>query len=207
MSELVNPSIRVRSASPSPVEHRRARDVAHVPAVPEQEQGEEQENAAVGRRGRGQHRRERDDRQPGHHDPDAPETVRQPPGDRRQREHAERVATDDQPDRRQPWPCSVMWSGVIVMISVITTWTVTSEAIATGTLGWARILSIDVAVRRCRAVAVGVSASVYGSGRSIMNDRIAAAADEDDRQQVGAGVRRQAELTPSSPAGRRGSGR
>ena len=97
------------------------------------------------------------------------------------------------PTAARPWPCAVMWSGVIVMIRVITTWTVTSETIATGTFGCARTARSETAVERSSAPRSVWSASRYGSGRSSANDRSAALPDEDDRQQVGAGQRRQAD--------------
>ncbi len=49
------------------------------------------------------------------------------------------------PTAPRPWPCSVMCSGVIVMISTMTTWTVTRARIATGTLGRRRTLRSDAA--------------------------------------------------------------
>ena len=77
-------------------------------------------------------------------------------------EHPERVAADDEADRRRAsWPCSVMWSGVIVMIRTITTWPVTSATIATGTCGRREHASrsdtaIDAsAAGRCRRRLVG----------------------------------------------------
>ena len=71
-----------------------------------------------------------------------------------------------------------MCSGVIVMIRTITTITVMSETIATGTFGRASTLLRDTAVDRSVVPALGLddaSASSYGSGRSRANERSAAA--------------------------------
>ena len=76
--------------------------------------------------------------------------------------------------RSCPW--DVMWSGVMVMTSTITTCTAMSATIATQTLGRcssARIGSPCPSASSCRAEG---SASSYGSGRSSTNERIAAAA-------------------------------
>ena len=82
-----------------------------------------------------------------------------------------------------------MCSGVIVMIRTITTWTVTSATIATGTFGRRRIRSSDV------PVAVGTSSVVRDDvvGERVRvrpehaNDRSCRRPDEHDRDQVGAG--------------------
>ena len=50
------------------------------------------------------------------------------------------------PMAAREWPCSVMWSGVIVMIRTITTWPVTSATIATGTCGRRQHRRSDTAV-------------------------------------------------------------
>src|SRR4051794_9961002 len=71
-----------------------------------------------------------------------------------------------------------MWSGVIVMTRTITTWTVTRATIATGTFGLARTLASVAGVGRFGPVSSwrdDRSASAYGSGRSAMSVRSAAA--------------------------------
>ena len=86
------------------------------------------------------------------------------------------------PDSTMPtsvreWPCSVMWSGVIVMIRTITNWPTTSAMIAALTPGRRRIatmLSLVVTPEAASAASVSASASWYGSGRRKVNDRIAA---------------------------------
>src|SRR5512144_350799 len=72
------------------------------------------------------------------------------------------------PTAARSWPISVMWSGVIVITRTITTWTVISATIATGTFGRRRTDVSEAAVERSFA---GWSwrdvswASAYGSGR------------------------------------------
>ena len=92
-----------------------------------------------------------DDGEPGQDDRHAPEAVGQA---------ARRSATAPNipkvwplmtsPTAARPWPWSVMWSGVIVMIRTMTTWPVTSATIATGTFGPARTVAMRDAGRRSR---------------------------------------------------------
>ena len=158
-------------------EQGRTRHEAEVPAVPEQEQGEEQDDAAVHRGGGGEDGRELGDDETGQDRPGRSRTGRS--GGPRSGDSANipNVWRADDESRRRParGRCSVMCSGVIVMIRVMTTWTVTSETIAIGTFGCARILPSDVAVPAFPLRSPSdLSASWYGSGRSITSDRTAA---------------------------------
>src|SRR3954449_63955 len=71
-----------------------------------------------------------------------------------------------------------MWSGVIVITRTMTTWTVTRATIATGTFGRRRTAASEVGIDRSPVTgrrSESSSARAYGSGRSMANDRIAAA--------------------------------
>ena len=105
-------------------------------------------------------------------DRQAPEPVGQPAGDRRRARTSRTCAPlMTMPDRRRaPWPCSVMWSGVIVMIRTMTTWPMTSATIATGTCGRAQdraraTPAMDASCVAARSVRGRRRRAAYGSGR------------------------------------------
>ena len=83
-------------------QHRAARDEAEVPAPAQQEQRGQEHEAALGRGGRrpGSRRSARIDR-PGEDRGHRAEPVGQAPGDRRQREHAQRVGRQHDAHRRE----------------------------------------------------------------------------------------------------------
>ena len=153
-------------------------------------------------------RRSRDD-EPGEDHRHAPEAVGQAAGDGDSANIPNVCALIDEPDGGQAWPCSVMWSGVIVMIRTITTWTVTSATIATGTFGRRE----DRAERRSRwphpAARVG-RAGLVGElvrvGPEQREGQDGGGADEDDRHEVGAGQRRAGRAATANVAGRRRRG-
>ena len=101
------------------------------------------------------------------------------------------------PTAPRAWPCSVMWSGVIVMIRTITTWPATSATIATGTCGRRRTDASEAAVEPCVGSRWSSGEScrpaAYGSGRSSAKDRIAAAPTKTIGHEVRPGELRQAD--------------
>ena len=81
------------------------------------------------------------------------------------------------PTAARSWPCSVMWSGVIVMISVITSWLTTSATSAATMAGRRRMVESAASVPAAAEAATSsgvASASSYGSGRRNTNERIPA---------------------------------
>ena len=98
------------------------------------------------------------------------------------------------PTAARSWPCSVMCSGVMVMIRTITTWPVTSATIATGTFGRRRTPRSDVGGRRVpRPGGRGATSrrrARTGPAAGRRTDRIAAAPTKTIGHEVGAGQRR-----------------
>ena len=70
-----------------------------------------------------------------------------------------------------------MWSGVIVMIRTITTWTVTSATIATGTFGRRRIEPSEAALER--------SASGDRRRDDVVGERVRVRPERDEREERG----------------------
>ena len=102
MSASVRPSMRVRSARPRPwVSSVEPATKPRFQPYPSRNRARNRISPPSGGRDRREHRREGDDRQAGEHDPDTAEPVGQATGDRRQREHPERVGADDEPDGRK----------------------------------------------------------------------------------------------------------